>query len=841
MCVHILEHIPCQHPSMTILRTELCRRKPTLWANLPAQLDATLGRAVNANPLVMAVAAFRQGQLNDARARCEQLLRQNNSDAGAWQLLGLIALQARDLESAVQALERALRLQPDQPAILVNLGVSLRSLGRFQEALSCYDRALRLQPDIPEALNNRGSVLLNLRRYVEALESCERALLARPNYAEAQNNKGSALQGLGRLEDALSCCDTALRLMPGLASAHNNRAAVLLALKRPEEALTACDCALQIDPSSADAHNNRGIALKDLGRVAEALQSCERALRLQPGLADAHANRGGLLTLLGHTDDALESIDRAVKLKGQDATLLCNRGAILRQMGRRLDALSSFEAALRIDQHSTLALRAKAEVLAELGRYEEAAACLTALLERAPDSELGAGQLMHCRLNLCDWTDYDSRVSSLLASVARGEPAVAPFWCLALSASGSVQLQCARIFATYHRVDTIRQAPRHGHRHDRIRIGYLSADFREHAVSRLLIGVWEQHDRSRFETYAISLHGKDDSELGRRAQSAFDHFEDASKLSDQAAAGLIGEREVDILIDLTGLTAGMRPGILARRGAPLQVNYLGYPGSVGRPDTDYIIGDRFTVPATATHYYSERVVRLPVCFQANDHQRPLAQRLPARSDLGLPPEAMVFCSFNNSNKLTPAMFGVWMRLLKTAENSVLWIVADPAVTRTNLRREAVARKIDPNRLIFAPRRPYAEHLARLPLADLFLDTYPFNGGSTASDALSMGVPLLTCCGEAFASRMAGSLLNTLGLPELITHSLQEYEEIALALLHQPFKLAELRARLARNLRESALFDSRSACRDLESAFLLMWHRHQRGEPPADLDVQPTSP
>lgn len=791
---------------------------------------------MHGDPWPVAMAAFRRGQLGEAGARCERMLARNASDAGGWQLLGLAALQARDPSLAVAALQHSLRLQANQPATLVNLGVALRSLGRYREALNCYDQALSLQPALPEALSNRANALVGLQKYAEAVESCDRALTARPGYAEAFNNKGNALQALGQPQEALACFEAALRFMPRLASAHNNRAVAFLAIKRPADALAACDCALDIDQSYADAHNNRGIALKELGRLADALSSYDRALLLQPDLARAHANRSGLLSALGRVDEALSSIDRALTLAPDNPSFLCIRAAALRRLGRHLEALSTFELALRADAGWTLALQGRAEVLADLSRYEEAISSLVNLLHRVPDSDFAPGHLMHCRLNVCDWTGYESRLSQLLTVIARGERAVAPFWCLALSDSAAVQLQCARIFATRHGRGDPLQRPARPHRHDKIRIGYLSADFRDHPISRLMIGVWEQHDRKRFEICAISLNSREGGALSRRLHAAFDRFEDASKLSDDDLAALIRRLEVDVLVDLIGFTTGMRPGVLARRAAPVQVNYLGYPGTAGSSDADYIIGDAFVIPAGAESFYSEHVVRLPVCFQANDDQRPTAERAPTRAEVGLPPDATVLSSFNNVNRLTPAMFNVWMHLLQACRHAVLWIATDQATARENLRSQAHSAGIAPDRLVFAPRKPYGQHLARLALADLHLDTFPFNGGSTASDALYAGVPVLTCCGEAFASRMAGSLLHALGLPELIAGSLEEYETIGRELLGKPARLAVLRSAIAQSQARNAVFDSRRFCRDLESAYVLMWGRQQRDELPADITV-----
>lgn len=711
------------------------------------------------------------------------------NDAATWHRLGLAALRRGDPQAAVDALQHVAQGQPWQPAAWLNLGAALRSAGRAQEALRCYDRAIALAPALPEAHNNRANALVDLARFEEALVSCDRALGLRPAYPQALNNRAIVLCRLKRPRDALASLDRALALQPQFAAAYANRAAALIDCDRPEDALADCGRALQIDEHQADARNNQGLALHRLGRPAEALDALDRALRLHPGYAEAHVNRGNALRELGQHDEGLASIDRALQLQPD-----------------------------LVGAHND-----RARLLADLGRYEEAAAGFARVVEQVPDFELAAGHLMHCRLHGCDWTDYEASLARLLAAVAGGALAVAPLWCLDLTDSAALQLACARTFARCRGPRGVVALPATGHKSSpraagRLRVAYLSSDFRDHAVSRLLAGIFEQHDRSRFEVIGISLSAPDQTDLGRRVSAAFDRWEEASRLTDAEIADLIRGLEVDVLVDLNGWTRGMRPGVLARRPAPVQVNYLGYPGTSGADYMDWLIADDFVIPEATRGSYSERVTCLPGVFQANDDRR-AAGATPTRAAAGLPPDAIVLGSFGRANKLTPALFDVWCRFLRASRDSVLWLVADGDTIRRNLLHEAERRGIGSDRLLFAPRLPYDEHLARLPLADLALDTFPFNGGSTTSDVLWAGVPVLTRAGEAFASRMTGSLLQALGLPELITRDLNEYARAGLELLQRPADLRALRSRLEANLRTTRAFDSRARCRELEAAYL----------------------
>jgi predicted O-linked N-acetylglucosamine transferase (SPINDLY family) len=345
----------------------------------------------------------------------------------------------------------------------------------------------------------------------------------------------------------------------------------------------------------------------------------------------------------------------------------------------------------------------------------------------------------------------------------------------------------------------------------------------------LLVGVFEAHDRTRFETIAISLRPSDESAMRRRVVAAFDRFIDATRMRDVEVSALMRELEVDIAVDLTGYTGDNRTDIFAQRPAPVQVNYLGFPGGMGAEYIDYILADAFVIPDAARPHYAEQVVHLPHCFQANDDQREIAEFTPSRAEAGLPETGFVFCAFNNVYKLNPPMFDIWMRLLRAVPDSVLWLAADAPNVRKNLAAEAMRRGVEPERLVFSPRIAYPEHLARMRLADLFLDTLPFNAGTTASDALWAGLPVLTCAGEAFAARMAGSLLNAVGLPELITHDLAEYEALALELATSPARLAEIKTRLAANRLSAPLFDTKLFCRNLESAYQQMWEKSQATE------------
>jgi predicted O-linked N-acetylglucosamine transferase (SPINDLY family) len=455
-----------------------------------------------------------------------------------------------------------------------------------------------------------------------------------------------------------------------------------------------------------------------------------------------------------------------------------------------------------------------------------------------PDYDYARGNLVESKLYCCDWSDHAELVESLGREVDAGRRAAVPFMFMGISDSSSAQLRCAQSYAD-HKFPASKQttAKSERHRHDRIRVAYLSADFRDHAVSHLMMGLFEAHDATRFETIAISLGPDDEDETRKRLKRAFARFIDVRLQSDRQTACLLEELETDIVVDLMGYTKHSRPGILALRPCPIQVNYLGYAGTMGAEYIDYIIADRTVIPEDQRASYVEKVVYLPHSFMATDSRRAIAPSVPTRLEAGLPESGFVFCCFNSCYKFTPAVFDVWMRLLLEVEGSVLWLAECNATAVRNLRQSAERRGVAASRLAFAPRMKLEDHLARHRLADLFLDTTPYNAHSTAIDALWAGLPVLTMTpGSSFAGRVAGSVLNAVELPEMIAPDLEGYEVLALRLARDESELAAIRAKLARNRLTFPLFDNDRFRGDIESAYRTMWERSQRGEPPASFAV-----
>lgn len=573
------------------------------------------------------------------------------------------------------------------------------------------------------------------------------------------------------------------------------------------------------------------IGLHQAGAIPAALSVYDRVIALEPGNVAAHNNRAAGLSALGRFEAAAAGYETVAQLSPAYAGAPLHRGNALFHLGRQAEAIESYEQALALDPASADAHNGMGNALRDLDRLEEAVAAYDRVLALKPDYRGAAGIRQHLKMHRCDWSHFDAAVAQIEALVARGVAATTPLPFIALTDDPALHRRCAQMHvAGYPSPAVVFDPPRPAG--ERIRLAYVSRDFQTHPVAQLIAEVFERHDRSRFELIAFSFGPDTGDPWRRRIEAAFDRFIDIGDRSDAEVAALSRQLGVDIAIDLAGFTQRPRTPIFAHRAAPVQVNYLGYPGTMGADFIDYILGDAVVTPPGTEPFYSEAIVRLPGAYQSNRSYEAPTGPPPDRSSHGLPDGAVVYACFNSAYKITPPVFDRWMAILRQVEDSVLWLLVGHPAAQANLRREAAARGIDPARIVFAGNLPLEAHLDRLRLADLFLDTFPYNAHTTASDALRMGLPLLTCPGRSFASRVGASLLTAVGLPELIARDFDDYEQLAVALGGDRPRLGKVRERLAANLPTCALFDAAAFTRGLEAAYQAM---HQRVSPPLILD------
>jgi len=631
--------------------------------------------------------------------------------------------QSGQLDVAENYYKKLLNDLPVNTVLLTNFGTLLFQKKKLDNGIKIIERSLKIDPNQPNALNNLGVVFLELNRPAEALIRFDSAITFQANYAEAYSNRGNALKDLNR----------------------------------PKDALESYDYAISINPIYAKAHSNRGNILKDLNRLNEALESYDRAISLMPKYANAYFNRGDVLSKLNKIEQAIESYDRAISIN--------------------------------------------------------------------PDIDFILGELLNAKMKLCIWDDLADQIIEIKAKTQDNKKVSYPFPMLSLVDDPKIHKRTAEIFIKdkYPQSNELLKIERYS-RHSKIKVGYFSADFNLHAVSILTAELYELHDRSKFEVHAFSFGPDTKDEMNLRIKSGVDSFHDVSSMSNRDIVILSRSFEIDIAVDLGGHTQGSRTKIFAMLAAPIQVSYIGYLGTMGAYYYDYLLADLTIIPKESQEYYTEKIAYLP-SYQVNDSKRAHPDIVFTRQDLGLPEVGFIYCCFNNTYKITPKILDSWCRILKGSDDSVLIIYADNDLAKLNLIKEITLRGIDSARLIFGERLSIPEYLARYRVVDLFLDTHPYNAGTTASDALWMNLPVLTRIGNSFASRVAASLLNAVNLPEMITTSQEEYESLAIQLAKNPKKLKLIKKKLANNLKTGPLYNTPLFTKNLEAVFFEMFERY----------------
>jgi protein O-GlcNAc transferase len=787
------------------------------------------------------------------------------------------AMQSGKLDAAEGLLKQTVELEPGHIPALNLLSTYLAARGRSEEAqrylrsaLAAYDQALQRMPSLAEAWFGRGQLLNQFGRHDEAIESFDRAIASNPDLVHVHLLRAKLLADLDRGDAALAGIDILLQIKPAAAEAWVGRGNVLFESERYQEALEAYDRACALNAGLPEAWLGRGNTFNELGQYANALATYEKALALNPQLSGALLGRGNALNALKRYDDALLAYDQALAVVPDFAEAWLNRGNLLNTVHRHEDALAAFQRALALRPDLAEAWLGRGNVFFYLKRHQEAISCYQKALAIRPDlveAQLGCGHvfsalkrhreaadayaavltlrpehpftkglLFHHKMLACDWSGVRDLFDEIEKDVGLGKLSIEPFILQGASNSPRSLQRCAELYSgERYPARIVEEAQKRALDHNKIRVGYVSGEFREQATSHLIVGVLEQHDRTRFEIYGFDNGWDDRSEIRRRINAAVP-IVDIRQLDDTTALGAVQEKQIDILINLNGYFGEQRTELFAGRAAPIQVNYLGFPGTLGASFMDYIVADRCVIPENYKPFYTEKVVYLPTCYQAADNKRKIAASVPTRLECGLPSSGFVFCCFNNSYKILPDVFDRWMRILSQVEHSVLWLLSDDQEAKANLQREASARNINAQRLIFAKRVPPTDHLARHAVADLFLDTVPCNAHTTANDALWAGLPLLTCSGETFSSKVAASLLNAIGLPELVTTTLDDYERAAVDLALSGKKLALIKNRLAENRLSAPLFKTELFTRHLESAYQAMFDRYRAGSGPEHIYV-----
>ena len=805
------------------------------------------------------VDAHKAGQVQEAHRMYAAILKVQPKHPDANHNMGLLTVGFGKIELALPFFKIALEANPSNAQFWYSHIVALIKLDRLVDAKSVLDqakskgiqgadfdqleqklneanKALSTKPDHAGAFYKMGNALQKQNKLEEAIEAYNKALAIKPDYANAYNDMGIAFQEQNKLEEAIEAYNQALAVKPDYAEALYNIGIALQEQNKLEEAIEAYNKALAIKPDYAKAHYNIGTAFQDQGKLEEAIEAYVNALAIKADYAKAYNNLGTAFQNQNKLEEAIEAYNQALAVKPDYAETYINIGIVLQKQNKLEEAIEAYNKALAIKPDYSEAYSHMGTAFQEQNKLEEAIEAYSQALAIKPDYESVRAINLHQHAHICNW-DSIAKDVNLIPELGTSEMHVSPFALLPLEDAPDRHLIRSKIYAKAKYPQKI--LPPRGRpykRPKRIRIGYFSTDFKEHPVAYLISKVLEQHNRDQFEVFGYSVHGSSSCAMRQRLESSFDSFTDVQRMSDRDITLKVRQDEIDIAIDLNGYTENARTGIFAYRAAPIQINYLGYPGTLGVDFMDYIVADRFLIPSKNQKHFNEKPLYLPNTYMPTDDSRLLSQKHMNRSDMGLPDDAFVFCCFNNNYKISPNEFDIWMRLLTKVENSVLWLRQSNQSSNINMKNEAQKRKVDPSRLVFADKISMDEHLARQRFADLFVDTFAFNAHTTAAEALWAGLPVVTKAGLGFAARVAGSLLNAVGLPELVTETEQDYEELILELATTPIKLAGIKEKLAANRLTQPLFNTDLYTKHLENGYQQAYENYFKGNLPQTIIV-----
>ena len=778
------------------------------------------------------------GNLDAAMAGYRAFLQEQPNHAEANRLLGLVLFARGQVADARAAMERAAGLAPPNAALLNDLGNARRAMGDRAAAVEAFSAAIKVEPGFAFAHFNLADALLeagDVQRASAAYEDIIARGIAGID-GDFHVNRGLCRLRLGDAAGALEAFRAALTLEAGHSRAAASLSDTLQKLGAHRDAVMFLTGFLDKQRASLETLISLGTGFLGLHDYSRALSLFERLATAKPPAPKALIGKGLALSGENRHEEAIQVLDEAFALDPHNAEALIGKGVALKALRRLPEAIETYRRAIEVAPRNANAHLNLGNALALLNRHEEALACYERVLALDPGVTEALSSLVYTKQRRWDWAGLPEQRQFLLERVRARQYVANPFALLGICDDPELHQIAARAYTRETLPLAAIAQPPPATQRDRLRIGYFSADFRNHAVMQLIAGALECHDRDAFEIHAFSCGPEAEDAMRARIRATMDHFHECARMSDGAITAMARRAGIDIAVDLNGYTQDARLAPFAARLAPVQVSYLGYPGTVGADFLDYILADATVLPLDQQRFYDEKIIHLPDSYQANDDRRVIAPDTSSRAEAGLPADGFVYCCFNNAYKITPEIFASWMRILAAVPGSVLWLLANDSDSIARLRGAAEAERIDPARLVFGSSLPSAQHLARHRLADLFLDTLPYNAHTTASDALWAGLPVLTQMGQAFAGRVAASLLNAVGLPEMITRDAAAYEALAIALGRDPARAAALKAKLAAAIPTAPLFNTPRFTRHLESAYRVMWQRHAAGLAPEGFAV-----
>lgn len=801
----------------------------------------------------LANAYMQLGQLTEAMETYKMALVLDPSLVDAHSNLGNLYKAQGLLDSARLCYTEAIRVKPTFAIAWSNLAGVLKDEGQLELAIEHYREAIRLAPEFADAHSNLGNVLKECGRIQEAIQSYQHAISIRPGFAIAFGNLASSYYDAGQLELAVQTFRHAIQLEPNFPDAYNNLGNALRELRQLEQAITCYRTALRLKPDHPHAYNNLGNALKDKGMVKEAIHCYTTAARLMPQFAAAHSNLGSVLKEQGKLDQALAHYQEAITIDPQFADAYSNMGNVFKDLNRLEEAIQCYSTAIRLKPQFADAYSNLASAYKDGGRMDDAITCYRKALSLRPQFPDAFANYFHAMLFVCDWRSRDADLRTLMGFLDQQFasdavlPSVQPFHALVYPLSMQRFQDISRRYAERARMNvSLVEMPALRYKskksHERLRVGYVSSDLGNHPLAHLMQSVFGFHDQNKFEIFCYATSPDDGSRWRRKISDEVEHFVDISDVRNHGdAARKIHQDGIHILINLNGYTKGARNEIFALQPAPVQMSYMGFCGTLGADYIQYMVGDATVVPVAHRRFFTEKIIEMPHSYFVNDHKQSAQEVLepdkcPTRAQYGVPEDQFVFCNFNQVYKIDPQTFTTWMNILKRVPQSILWLLRFPPLAEANIRAEARARGIKDHRLHFTDVAPKDEHLKRGYLADLFLDTPECNAHTTGCDILWGGTPMITMAKDRMACRVASSLLQAANLSELITQTLDEYEELAVALASDMEKLWDVRKRLEEDRLQCPLFDTRRWVQNLETGLTMAWERHEAGLSPDHIQV-----
>ena len=810
------------------------------------QLDAAIKsyeKAINIKPDYLEAyyslgTSFQElGKLKDTVQCYEKVLELRPNLTGTLNNLGNILRELGRFDEAILNYEKAISIDPNFVEVYFNLGTTFQELNQLKNAIKHYKKAIEINSNYHEALNNLGVAYKDLKEFDSAVEAYQMALNIKPDYAEALNNIGIVYKELGQLDDAIKSHKGALNILPEYAEAHNNLGIILIEGKQLNEAIERFKKAIAADANFIEAYNNIGSYYIELNNFDLSLENFQKALLINPNYVEAHNNLGRLFMHLGQLDKAVESFQKSIKIKPNYEYAHNNLGLAYNDLGNWEEAAKCYKRAMTINPSYFEPCANYANLLTDLNDFDEALRIYERANELKPEADYMQGNILHTKMRICVWDNYSNQLIDLQSKINDGKKVIGPFQLIALIDDPEIQSKVSIIYAQ-DKYPQNNFLPKMDHypKHKKIRIGYFSADFREHPVAFLTAELYEIHDRSQFEVHAFSYGPNSEDKFNLRIKAGVDQFHDVSKMSHKEIATLSRSLEIDIAVDLSGTTQNCRTEVFAMSAAPIQTSYIGWLGTMGADYYDYLIAAKGMIPKKNQKYFSEKIAYLP-SYQVNDSKEILPEASLTLEDLGLPKDSFVFCCFNNTYKITPIVFDSWARILKRVEKSVMMIYVANKSAQNNLTKEITNRGVNPERLYFGENLQRDKYLDRYRLADLFLDTFPYNAGTTASDALKMGLPILTLKGNSFNSREAANIISAVNLSEMIAASQEEYESLAIELAKNPMKYRTIKDKLVDNLPNAPLYNTRLFAKNIESAYKTMFERYHQGLDPDHIYVE----